>query len=136
MTTGTGNSLSTAARSALSFRPVRRFRSLRFLNGCVHWISAIVLLYAFISNGETTRALIDPVAMRGEVELGVVVGLIFLIRCIWVRSSRSGGRRWVGASVLMPQSKIRRITDLGIYLGVAASVVSGLLIAYLRPAPS
>jgi len=30
---------------------------------------------------------------------------------------------------------IRRITDLGIYLGVTASVVSGLLIAYLRPGP-
>jgi hypothetical protein len=32
----------------------------------------------------------------------------------------------------MPQTKIRRSTDWGIYLGVAASVVSGLLIAYLR----
>jgi cytochrome b561 len=127
MTTGTGNSLSTAAR------PVRPFRSLRWLNGCVHWISAIVLLYAFISNGESTRALIDPVAMRGEVKLGVVVGLIFLIRFIWVRSRRSGGGRWVEAFVLRPQSKIRQITDLGIYLGVAASVVSGLLIAHLRP---
>jgi cytochrome b561 len=133
MTTGTGNSLSTAARSALSCRPVRPFSPLRLLNGCVHWISAIVLVYAFISNGETTRALINPVAMRGEVRLGVVVGLIFLIRFIWVRSRRSAGGRWVGASVLMAQSKIRRITDLGIYLGVAASVVSGLLIAYLRP---
>ena len=33
----------------------------------------------------------------------------------------------------MPQSNIRRATDWGIYLGVAASVISGLLIAYLRP---
>jgi hypothetical protein len=119
MTTGTGNSLSTAARSALSFRPVRRFSSLRLLNGCVHWISAIALRYAFISDGETTRELIDPVAMRGEVKLGVVVGLIFLIRFLWVRSRRSGDGRWVGACVLMPRSKIRRITR------VAASVVSG-----------
>jgi hypothetical protein len=71
--------------------------------------------------------------MRGEVKLGVVVGLIFLIRFLWVRSRRSGDGRWVGACVLMPQSTIRRITDLGSYLGVAASVVSGLLIAYLRP---
>jgi cytochrome b561 len=67
------------------------------------------------------------------VKLGVVVGLIFLIRFIWVRSRRSGGGRWVEAFVLRPQSKIRQITDLGIYLGVAASVVSGLLIAHLRP---
>jgi cytochrome b561 len=129
----TGNSLSTAAHSEISRRPVRSFRSLRWLNGGVHWISAVVLVYAFISNGETTRAMINPVAMRGEVKLGLVVGFIFLIRFIWVQSRRSGGGRWVGSSVRMPQSKIRRRTDWGIYLGVAASVVSGLLIAYLRP---
>src|SRR5580692_10245680 len=129
----TGNSLSTAAHSEVSRRPVRSFRSLRWLNGGVHWISAVVLVYAFISNGETTRAMINPVAMRGEVKLGLVVGFIFLVRFIWVQSRRSGGGRWVGSSVRMPQSKIRRRTDWGIYLGVAASVVSGLLIAYLRP---
>jgi cytochrome b561 len=103
------------------------------LNGSVHWISAVVLVYAFLINGETTGALVNPVAMRGEVKLGLVVGLIFLVRFIWVRTTRSGGGRWVGPSVRMPQSKIRRITDWGIYFGVAASVVSGLLIAYLRP---
>jgi cytochrome b561 len=129
----TGNPLSTAAHSEVPRRPVRSFRSLRWLNGGVHWISAVVLVYAFISNGETTQAMMDPVAMRGEVKLALVVGLIFLIRFIWVQSRRSGGGRWIGPSVRMPQSKVRRITDWGIYLGVAASVVSGLLIAYLRP---
>lgn len=133
MTMETGNSPSTAAHTEGSRVPVRSFRSLRWFNGGVHWISAIVLVYAFISNGETTRALVNPVAMRGEVKLGLVVGFIFLTRFIWVRLRRSGGGRWVGPSVRMPQSKIRRITDWGIYLGVAASVVSGLLIAYLRP---
>jgi hypothetical protein len=129
----TGNSLSTMPHPEVSRRPVHSFRSLRWLNGGVHWISAVVLVYAFISNGETTRAMINPIAMRGEVHLGLVVGFIFLIRFIWVQSRRSGGGRWVGSSVRMPQSKIKRITDWGIYLGVAASVVSGLLIAYLRP---
>jgi hypothetical protein len=128
-----GNSLSTSAHPQVSRRPVRSFRSLQWLNGGVHWISAVVLVYAFISNGETTGALINPVAMRGEVKLGLVVGLIFLVRFIWVQSTHSGRGRWVGSSVRMPGSKIRRITDWGIYLGVAASVVSGLLIAYLRP---
>jgi cytochrome b561 len=121
------------ASTLASRQPARSFPSLRWLNGGVHWISAVVLVYAFISNGETTRALINPVAMRGEVKLGLVVGFIFLIRFIWVQSRRSGGGRWVGSSVRMPQSKIKQITDWGIYLGVAASVVSGLLIAYLRP---
>ena len=127
-----GNSLSTA-KSEMPRRPTRAFRSLRWLNGSVHWISAVVLLYAFISNGETNHAMMNPVAMRGEVKLGLFVGLIFLIRLIWVRSRRSGGGRWVGPTVHMPQSRIRRVTDWGIYLGVAASVISGLLIAHLRP---
>jgi hypothetical protein len=35
--------------------PLRSSRSLRWLNGGVHWISAVVLVYAFISNGETTH---------------------------------------------------------------------------------
>ena len=133
MTMETGNSLSTAVHPEAPRRPTRSFRSLRWLNGGVHWISAVVLVYAFISNGETTHAMMDPVAMRGEVKLGLVVGLIFLIRLFWVQSRRSGDGRWVGSSVRVPQSKIRRTTDWGIYLGVAASVVSGLLIAYLRP---
>jgi hypothetical protein len=133
MTTVTQNSLLTAAHSGLARQPVRSFRSLRWLNGSVHWISAVVLVYAFISNGETTHAMMNPVAMRGEVKLGLIVGIIFLMRFIWVRSRRSGGGRWAGSSVRMLQSKIRRITDWGIYLGVAASVVSGLAIAYLRP---
>src|SRR6202041_3777597 len=95
MTTKTGNSISSAARSATPSRPVRSFRSLRWLNGSVHWISATVLVYAFLINGETTGALINPVAMRGEVKLGLVVGFIFLVRFIWVRTTRSGGGRWV-----------------------------------------
>ena len=127
-----GNTLTRSAHSQVSSRPVRSFRRLRWLNGGVHWISAAVLVYAFISNGETTRALINPVAMRGEVKLGLVVGLIFLVRFVWVQTRLSGGGRWAGSSVRMPQSKVRRITDWTIYLGVAASVVSGLLIAYLR----
>ncbi len=133
MTTKTGNSISSAAHCAMPRRRVRSFRSLRWLNGSVHWISAVVLVYAFLINGETTGALVNPVAMRGEVKLGLVVGLIFLVRFIWVRTTRSGGGRWAGPSVRMSHSKIRQITDWGIYFGVAASVVSGLLIAYLRP---
>lgn len=125
--------LLSADNSTVPHRPVRSFRSLRGLNGGVHWISAVVLIYAFISNGESTHAMIDPVAMKGEVKLGLVVGLIFLIRLIWVQNMRSGGGRWLGSSVRIPQSKVMRITDWGIYLGVAASVISGLLIAYLRP---
>lgn len=133
MTAKPRNSFSPAASSEVPRRPVRSFHSLRWFNGGIHWISAFVLLYAFISNGDTTGAMTSPLAMRGEVKLGLIVGLIFLVRFIWVRGTRAGGGGWVGPSVQIPQSKITQVTDWGIYLGVAASVVSGLLIAYLRP---
>ena len=133
MTMENSKSLSTASHSDLTRPPVRSFHAVRWLNGSIHWISGVVLFYAFVSNGETTHAMKNSVAMRGEVRLGLLVGLIFLVRLIWVQSRRSGGGRWVGPSVRMPRSKVRRATDWGIYLGVAASVISGLLIAYLRP---
>jgi hypothetical protein len=132
-TVDTMTSLSTTTHIGVSPKSGRSSRLLRWLNGGVHWISAAVLLYAFVSNGETTRAMINPVAMKGEVKLGLFVGIIFLFRLIWVHNRRSGGGRWAGSSVQLPLSTIRRLTDWGIYLGVAASVVSGLLIAYLRP---
>jgi cytochrome b561 len=118
----------------MTTQPPRTSRLTRWVNGTVHWISAIVLLYAFIFNGETSRAMINPVAMRGEVKLGLIVGFIFLIRFIWVRSRRSAGGRWAAASLQFPRrSTIRQLTDWSIYLALAATVISGLLIAYLRP---
>jgi len=134
MTMKTGNLLSAGDHSGLSRQPAPPSQFLRWINGGAHWISAVVLLYAFVFNGETSRAMINPVAMRGEVNLGLIVGFIFLIRFIWVRSRRSAGGRWAAASLRMPQrSTIRRLTDWSIYLGVALTVVSGLMIAYLRP---
>jgi type II secretory pathway component PulF len=134
MTMETRNLLSAGDHSELSGQPAPTSRLLRWVNGGVHWISGIVLLYAFIFNGETSRAMINPVAMRGEVKLGLIVGFIFLIRFIWVRNRRSADGRWAGASLrLPPLSTIRQLTNWSIYLGVAATVVSGLLIAYLRP---
>jgi len=134
MTIKTGNLRSATDHSELSPQPAPPSKLLRWVNGGAHWISGIVLLYAFVFNGETSRAMISPVAMRGEVELGLIVGLVFLIRFIWVRSRRSAGGRWSAASLRMPlRSAIRQFTDWSIYLGVAVIVVSGLLIAYLRP---
>jgi cytochrome b561 len=120
--------------SELSRQPARPSRLLKWFNAGAHAISAIVLLYAFIFNGEKSRAMINPVAMKGEVNLGLFVGSIFLIRFLWVRSRRSANGRWAPASLRSPSpSTIRQLTDWSIYLLVAATVFSGLLIAYLRP---
>ncbi len=133
MTMETTNSLSPAAPSELPRQPAPDSRLLKWVNGGAHAISGIVLIYAFIFNGELSRAMIRPAAMSGEVNLGLVVGILFLVRFVWVHSRPSGGGRWAGASVPLPVSQIRRFTDWGIYLGVAATVISGLLIAHLRP---
>jgi hypothetical protein len=126
--------MTTLSTAPLSHQPASASRLLRWVNGGAHWISGIVLLYAFIFNGEKSRAMINPVAMRGEVKLGLIVGFIFLIRFIWVRNRRSAGGRWAAASLrLPPLSTIRQLTDWSIYLTVAATVGTGLLIAYLRP---
>ena len=120
--------------SEITRQPANASRLLRWVNGGVHWISAFVLLYAFIFNGETSRAMINSAAMEGEVKLGLIVGFIFLIRFIWVRNRRSAGGQWAAASLRSaPLSTIRQLKNWSIYLGVAATVVSGLLIAYLRP---
>src|SRR5215831_18137419 len=99
MTIENSKSLSTASHSEMTRAAFRSFRSLRWLNGGVHWISVVVLFYAFVSNGETNHAMMDSAAMRGEVKLGLFVGLVFLMRFLWVRSRRSSGGRWVGSSV-------------------------------------
>jgi cytochrome b561 len=129
------NLLSAEDHSEVPSQPAHPSRLLRWVNGGVHWISGFVLLYAFIFNGETSRAMINPTAMTGEVKLGLIVGFIFLIRLIWVRSRRSAGGRWAAPSLRLPTtpSTIRQLTDWSIYLGVAATVVTGLLIAGLRP---
>jgi len=130
----TSNSLSAADRSEPSRPPASASHLLKWINGGVHWISALVLLYALVFNGETSRAMINPVAMRGEVKLGLIVGFIFLFRFLWVRNRRSAGGHWAAASLRSPpRSTIRQLTDWSIYLAVAATVISGLLIAYLRP---
>jgi hypothetical protein len=134
MTIQTNNPLSAAEESQSSRKPAAPSRVLRWFNGGAHAITGIVLIYAFIFNGETAHAMISPVAMTGEVNLGLLVGFLFLIRFIWVRSKVGDGGRWTRASLRPPSlSAIRQITDWSIYLGVAATVISGLLIAYLRP---
>ena len=75
MTMHVENSRLTTAHSGVARQSVHSFRSLRWLNGSVHWISAVVLVYAFISNGETTHAMKNPAAMGGEVKLGLIVGV-------------------------------------------------------------
>jgi len=94
-------------------------------------LGGALLAYAFIENGEATRVLFNPAAMHRDVILGAVIGLVFLVRPVWVYFFRGGSRlptdapRWEKALTWIPQ--------LSIYGSLAAVLASGFMIAYLTP---
>ena len=96
-----------------------------------HWVGGALLAYAFIENGEATKVLFNPAAMRRDVILGAVIALVFLLRPVWVYLFRGGSRLptdapgWEKALTWIPQ--------LSIYVSLAAVLASGFLIAYLTP---
>src|SRR5260370_27922040 len=57
-----------------------------------HWFGGVLLAYAFIENGEATRVLFNPAAMRRDVILGAVIALVFVARPIWVYFFLGGSR--------------------------------------------
>ena len=96
-----------------------------------HWLGGALLTYAFIENGEATRALLNPAAMRRDVILGIIIALVFLARAGWVYLFRGGSRqptdapRWEKALTWIPQ--------FSMYGSLAAVLASGFAIAYLTP---
>ena len=96
-----------------------------------HWIGGAVLAYAFIENGEETRVLSNPAAMRRDVILALIITAIFLARLVWVYFFRGGSRlpsdapRW--------ERLFTRLSHFSIYASLAIVLISGFLIAYLTP---
>src|SRR5436853_7929099 len=62
-----------------------------------HWLGGALLAYAFVENGEATRVLFNPAAMRRDVILGAIIGLVFLARPTWVYLFRRGSPLPAGA---------------------------------------
>lgn len=96
-----------------------------------HWLGGALLAYAFIENGEATRVLFNPAAMRRDVILGAIIGLVFLARPIWVYFFRGGSR--LPADAPRWEKALTVISQLSIYGSLAAVLASGFLIAYLAP---
>jgi len=96
-----------------------------------HWLGAALLAYAFIENGERTRVLTHPDAMRRDVILAIIISGVFVARAIWVYFFRGGSRlpadepRWEQLGT--------KASFVSIYGLLASSVATGFLIAYLRP---
>lgn len=96
-----------------------------------HWLGGALLAYAFIENGEATRVLFNPAAMRRDVILGAIIGLVFLARPIWVYLFRGGSR--LPADAPRWEKALTSISQFSIYGSLAAVLVSGFLIAYVAP---
>lgn len=96
-----------------------------------HWLGGALLAYAFIENGEATRVLFNPAAMRRDVILGAVIGLVFLARPIWVYLFRGGSR--LPADAPRWEKTLTSFSQFSIYASLAAVLTSGFLIAYLAP---
>lgn len=96
-----------------------------------HWLGGALLAYAFIENGEATRVLFNPAAMRRDVILGAIIGLVFLARPIWVYLFRGGSR--LPADAPRWEKALTSISQFSIYGSLVAVLASGFLIAYLAP---
>jgi cytochrome b561 len=96
-----------------------------------HWLGGALLAFALIENGERTRVLFNPAAMRRDVILGVIVAVVFLVRPTWVYFFRGGSR--LPADTPRWERWLAWASHFAIYATLAAVLASGFLIAYLRP---
>jgi cytochrome b561 len=96
-----------------------------------HWLGGALLAYAFIENGEATRVLFNPAAMRRDVILGAIIAAVFVARPIWVYAFRGGSRLPIDAPRW--EKTVTWISQSSMYGLLAAVLASGFLIAYLAP---
>lgn len=97
----------------------------------VHWLAAALLLFAAVTNGDVTGALFSPGAMRFEVYVGVVVAAFYGFLWLWTKGPGGGSR--------LPQTapawerRLSKVVHYGIYLSIAAILLTGFAMAYLAP---
>ena len=94
----------------------------------LHWGTAGLLIYGYFTGVEDVSQLADPDLFITEIMFAVALGLAFVLRFAWMR--------WVnGSTRLLPSAPkwerlLSKVAHYGIYVGVAAIVLSGLAIAY------
>lgn len=94
----------------------------------LHWSTAGLLAYGYLTGVDNVFQLIDPGLFVREVIFALVLGFAFLLRFAWMR--------WVNGPTRLPahaalwERLLSKLAHNGIYLGVATIVLSGLAIAY------
>jgi cytochrome b561 len=93
----------------------------------LHWSTALLLLFAYIENGDVTNALRDPAAMRMESLLGIGIAAIFALRFFWMRYGNNGASR-LPDTTPMTERRLATWAHYSLYGAVFAIVATGLLI--------
>lgn len=94
-----------------------------------HWLAAALVLYASVENGKVVDALYDPYAMRIETLAGVAIAVLYTYLWFWVRGAGGGSRLPLEAPAW--ERRLASSVHIGIYLTIAAALLSGFAMAYL-----
>ena len=93
----------------------------------LHWSSALLLLYAYIRNGDVTNALHDSRQMKVEIWFGLFTAALFGARYVWMQRFNHGASR-LAPDAPKWQRRLSKLAHYSIYAGVGAIVITGLLI--------
>lgn len=93
----------------------------------LHWSTALLLLFAYIENGDVTNALHDPAAMRMESWLGIGIAAIFALRFLWMRYANNGASR-LPETTPPTERRLATWAHYSLYGAIFAIVATGLLI--------
>ena len=94
-------------------------------------LGLLLLLFAFIDNGDVTNALRDPAAMAFEARVGIMVLVAFALRYAWMHLFNGGASR-LPATAPRWELWASRLAHHSLYLCVAAIVATGLLIPFAQ----
>jgi cytochrome b561 len=97
----------------------------------VHWAAAALLLFAFVTNGDVTGALFSPSAMQFEVYVGLIMAAFYGFLWLWMRGPGGGTR--LPSQAPGWERLLSKIVHHGIYISIAAILLTGFAMAYLAP---
>jgi cytochrome b561 len=95
----------------------------------VHGVAAALLLFAVVTNGDVTDALVRPSAMQFETIVGIVLGAVYGGLWLWLRGPGKGSRLPTTAPPW--ERRLAGLVHNGIYLSIVLILLTGFAMAYL-----
>lgn len=104
-----------------------------FVTKAIHWLSGGMIGYGYLKGLDSTAQLADPALLQFEVSFALLLGGVFLLRLMWMKTK--------GGTTRLPQDAPKwehlasRAVHIGLYTAVFGIVLTGLGIAlgYVTP---